>query len=95
MEELGKALAEAIRAGSAFAPSAVFGYYLVRAFEAFIFPLGVFGVAMTAGYTIRTCVLRYADVEDAKHRGEEARASEEARYRQSMQSKVAAGTSSR
>ena len=70
MEELAKALAEAIRAGSALAPSVLLGYYAVRVAEAFSVPLGFVGVATIAGYTIRRCVLRYAEVEMVKAQSE-------------------------
>ena len=66
MEELAKALAEAIRTGSTMAPSALLGYYAVRIAETFSFPLGFVGVATIAGYTVRRCVLRYAEVEMVK-----------------------------
>jgi hypothetical protein len=64
VDELAKALAEAIRAGSSLAPSALIGYYAVRIIEALSAPLGFIGVFTITGYTIRKCVLRYADVEE-------------------------------
>lgn len=54
----------AIRAGSELAPGVVFGYYMTRIVEAVAAPLGFLGVATIAGYIIRKCVLRYAEVDE-------------------------------
>ena len=66
MEELAAALAAAIRAGSALAPGALLGYYIVRSLEAVASPLAFVGAVSIISHTIRKCVLRYADVEEKR-----------------------------
>lgn len=61
MDELAKALAEAIKAGSALAPSALIGYYLVRIVEALAPVLGVTVVAWLAARFSSDLVKRYWD----------------------------------
>lgn len=63
MEELGKALAEAIRAGAAVAPQALWGYYAIRVIEALTIPLTFMGVVAIITRTVRYCVSR-----DAAHK---------------------------
>lgn len=52
MEKLAEALAEAIRAGAAIAPTAFLGYYAVRIAEASMPAIGFLGVAGIASMTI-------------------------------------------
>ncbi|HEY2979919.1 MAG TPA: hypothetical protein VGJ22_01955 [Anaerolineales bacterium] len=54
MDELLKALAEAVRTGSAMAAPAIYGYYAVRIIEALCIPLGLGIVAAL----ITRCVVR-------------------------------------
>ena len=64
MEELAKALAEAVRVGTAIAPSTIIGYYSVRIAEALAAPAAFVAVAWIIGHTVRRCVLRYADIDE-------------------------------
>ena len=64
MDELTKALAEAIRAGVTIAPTVFVGYYAVRVVEAIAPPLGFIGVAGIVGYVGKVCVFRYAAIEE-------------------------------
>lgn len=66
MEELAKALAEAVRAGKDITPMALLGYYAVRIIEALATPAGFVCAALIAGQTIRRCVLRYAEVDEQR-----------------------------
>ena len=52
MDELLKALAEAVRQGSALAMPALVGYYGVRIAEAVMVPVGFIGVALIASRTV-------------------------------------------
>ena len=53
MDELLKALAEAIRQGTTFAMPALVGYYVVRTIEALMFPVTMISVVFIAGRTVR------------------------------------------
>ena len=59
MDELLKALADAVRSGTAYAMPALVGYYLVRVVEALVFPAAFIGVATIAGRTIRAGMTIY------------------------------------
>lgn len=77
MDELAKALAEAVRAGKEFAYPAIVGYYGVRALEAMT-TFGIFAtIAVIASRTIlKGIALSYEkeiQLEDAKKKTYEAR----------------------
>ena len=59
MDELLKALADAVRSGTAYAMPALIGYYVVRVLEAAMFPLGLAWLAAIAGRTIRAGMTIY------------------------------------
>ena len=61
MEELAKALAEAVRQGSALAGPALIGYYAVRVVEAFSAPLAFIGFALIAAGVIKQVTKRFWD----------------------------------
>jgi hypothetical protein len=66
MDELAKALAEAVRAGSSLAPSALMGYYAVRIIDSASIPIALIGLAVVICRTVRFCVLREAEVEEKR-----------------------------
>lgn len=65
MDELAKALAEAIRNGSTLAPYALYGYYMVRVIEALVAPIAFIMTAVIASRVIMVIVKRTWDYYDA------------------------------
>ena len=66
MEELAKALAEVIRAGSALAPSVVVGYYVTRIVEAIAVPLGFVAAVVVITRCAAYGMNRWACVDEKK-----------------------------